>query len=133
MTITSFDIYVITRLDDLRCWCGAFVGVYIALFAGLIIVTLVRSACIDDELTLKSSEAIGGFIRKFKPFLVLPIAVALMVLVPTTKEAAAIKVLPAVVNSEIAQDKIPEALGRLIDLANDWMKELSPEKEDAAL
>lgn len=130
MTITSFDIYVITRLDDLRCWCGAFVGVYIALFAGLIIVTLVWSASINDEPTRKSSEAIGGFIRKFKPFVVLPVAVALMVLVPTTKEMAAIKVIPAIANSEIVQDKIPEALGGLIDLANDWMQELSPKKEE---
>lgn len=127
MTITPFEVYLITRLDDLRCWCGAFVGVYIALFAGLIIVTLVRSASIDDELTRKGSEAIEGFVRKFKPFIVLPIAVALMVLIPTTKEAAAIKVVPAIANSEIVQDKIPEALGGLIDLANDWMKELSPQ------
>lgn len=125
MTITPFEVYVITRLDAFKSWCGVFVGLFIVLSAGLIIAMLFRSACIDDEPTLKVCDAIAGFIRKFRPFLILPVAVALMVLVPTAKEAAAIKVLPVIANSEIVQDKIPEALGGIIDLANDYMKELS--------
>lgn len=127
MTITPFEVYVITRLDTFKSWCGAAAAILVILFVGLLAVMIIRSIYLNDESAVKTCDTLIGFIKKAKLFITLPIAIAATILTPTTKEAAAIKVVPAIANSEIVQDKIPEALGGLIDLANDWMKELSPQ------
>jgi 4-hydroxybenzoate polyprenyltransferase len=51
-------------------------------------------------------------------------------LTPTTKEMAAIMVIPKVANSKVVSD-ISGAAGEMITIARDWLKELAPVKGDA--
>lgn len=131
MTITSFDIYVITRLDAFRMCIDAVTSAYVAMVVVYLIAAVVKAFNVDEPLSTKRCDTLMGYIRKAKPYVYLPILFALTVFVPSTKEMAAIKVIPAIANSETVQDKIPEALNGLVDLATDWMKELSPKKEEA--
>ena len=52
------------------------------------------------------------------------VSVSALLFLPTTKEMAAILVVPKVANSE----KVQEIGGRLYDLAVEWMEELRPTK-----
>lgn len=130
MTITPLEIYVITRLDIFNAWCGAITVVFIVLTVGYLIAALIRAINIDDPATVKSCDNLMGYAKKAKLHIFFPIFVAITVFVPSGKEMAAIKIIPAIANSEIVQDKVPEALNGLINLANAWMEELSPKKED---
>lgn len=54
------------------------------------------------------------------------VSVSSLLFLPTTKEMAAIIVVPKVANSE----KVQEIGGRLYDLAVEWMEELRPAKKE---
>ena len=51
-------------------------------------------------------------------------------LTPTTKEMAAIMVIPKVANSKVVSD-ISGAASEMVTIARDWLKELAPVKGDA--
>lgn len=117
--ITPSDIYWLTRLDvinvmlliltALTCIGAAFVGMGYLMF----------SADKDEE---GYSRWLGKLAAKIA--IVCGIFAALAVLTPTTKEAAAIIVIPRIANSESVQQ-----LGEgVVALAQDWLKELSPKK-----
>lgn len=53
-------------------------------------------------------------------------ALAMVILVPTTKQMAAIIVVPKIVNSE----RVQGAGEKLYDLAAEWMDELHPKKKE---
>lgn len=106
MTISAWDIYWITRLDNLQL---------------VLILGLAVSLCIS-ALTLIESDSVEDFVKPACKYF-LPVAAACamgLVFVPSTKSAAAMYVVPAIVNSEAVQ-KIP---AELTALAKDWLKDL---------
>lgn len=117
MEITSTTIYLITRLDGigrLLTWAS--------ILAALLFILLI-CFCADKETIDAKTEK--NAVRTCRVFLVASVfLVVLNVLTPTTKEMAAIVVIPKVANSEAVQ-----GLGNgLVDLARQWMAELSPAK-----
>lgn len=114
-------IYWITRLDG--------INVLFALMLILSIITTVATGlkCLldmadgdDDELEFKVCLKICK--RAISVFIV---AIIGFILTPTTKEAAAIVVIPKIANSENVQE-----LGtNFVQLANDWLVELRPDKD----
>ena len=46
----------------------------------------------------------------------------MMVLTPTTKQMAAIIVVPAIANSKVVQEDIPSEVREMYGLAKEWMK-----------
>lgn len=104
MTITPFEMYLLTRLDAL--------GFSFFMFG--VIGTL---AVVATGVNIK---------RWAFWFLPIPIGFLLLsVLTPTTKQAAAIIMVPAIVNNEEVQ-KLPD---NILRLANEWLEELGPGKE----
>ena len=110
--ITTAQMYWLTRLD---CFCGlaftvAIVSVLLPIFVSI--------AVIYDEAS--------AFFRTLK-WTALPLVISLCVLmfVPTTKEMAAILIVPRIANSE----KVQQAGNKLYELAVEWMDELKPSKK----
>lgn len=109
MTITAWDIYWITRLDSLQFICAtAAAATGVAACWGL----LECFHAFGDE------ERGKWLIKRFAPAFFVAALVA--ALIPSTKSAAAMYVVPAIVNSEAVQT-IP---AELTALAKDWLKDL---------
>ena len=118
MEITSTTIYLITRLDSigkLLTWAST--------LAFLLFILLCFFYCeVKAQGDAKTAKDVD---RASTVCLVVSVSlVVLNVLLPTAKEMAAIVVIPKVANSEAVQ-----GLGNgLVDLARQWMAELSPAK-----
>lgn len=123
MNITTSTIYWLTRLDYIQ---GFFIAATIILglasFAVLImyIVFKMESVSFDSAQMIPGKLVVGAFGLT-------SVTVACSLFIPTTKEAAAMIVVPRLVNSETVR-----GLGSdLVDLAHAWVEELRPGKADA--
>lgn len=117
MEITESTIYWITRLDSIKAVMQ--LGL---LFASILpVFVAMLSAMLDEE---------NKMTRRLKTILpiscVLFLIAASSVFVPTTKEMCAIKAIPIIVNDKSVKN-IP---ANVAELANDWIKELSPKQGD---
>ena len=127
MTLSAWDIYLVTRMDLLKYF---FIAVLV-----LSAVCVVFFVCcwIDaseswhgkEESERKRAWAVKRIMMFLCPFLV---GVFGVILTPSTKTLAAMIVLPAIVNSEAVQ-QIP---GELTTLAREWLQELRPAKKRGA-
>lgn len=122
MEITSTTIYLVTRLDGigrLLTWASI-------LAALLFILVLIGLSAAKEQGDAKTAKAAN---RAATVFLVASVSLAVLnVLLPTTKEMAAIVVIPKVANSEAVQGPG----NGLVGLARQWMAELSPAKAKEA-
>ena len=115
--ITPSTIYWLTRLDHIEGEAFLFAGILMLMAA------LVASIAYADikNIILKRVRNITFAIG----CATLPVGIATEVFLPTTKEAAAMLVIPKIANSESVQQ-----LGDgIVDLANQWLKELAPKKD----
>ena len=114
MTLTGWDIYWITRLDSIKTALQA----------------LITIGGVSGAIGIFIYAVSGGLAKEAGAFAkcVLPLAAVLLILssfVPSTRSAAAIAVLPAIVNSEAVQ-QLPVELTTLV---KEWLIELRPKKE----
>ena len=124
MEITESMVYWITRLDYV-VEVVRFIGI---LFTALSTVGVVFAGSIVWNAHYKKDKNFGGSVKLFVVmclilFLCLSLAIS-SIFIPTTKEMCAIKVIPAVANN----DEIQELPNKVVELANDWIDKLSPEK-----
>ena len=121
MEITPQLLYWLTRLDPLTTL------VLVALTVAIAATALYAVIGITDMAEGDSDEQKAGAVLLSKSLKRGGIVIALIALVfgliPTTKEMAAILVIPAVANSEA----VGEIGGEIVGLAGDWLKELRPE------
>lgn len=114
--ITSWQLYCLTRLDYIQDSATFF-----ALFSFVVAVTaslilLLPDIYDDDDNKKKCKKVILVSLMLWIP------SCLLSLFIPTTKEMAAILILPKIINKEKAQE-LPD---NLLNLANEWIKELSP-------
>jgi hypothetical protein len=147
--ITTTQMYWLTRCDPLKEFlasidhcCAGLVGVCVAaamlltgvaLFAGNGQYEMFHR--MDDEAFNKLKGTMRKWAMRFGAasvalWLVGAIASVAAALTPTTKEMAAIMVIPKVANSKVVSD-ISGAASEMIVIARDWLKELAPVKGDA--
>ena len=114
--ITPSIVYWITRLDNLF---GLFIPVEVVSVLASIFLAI-AALCTNAEGEVRTYN----LIKKVLYFVIpVPIVVGIiLVLMPTTKEAAAMYIIPKIANNENVQD----IGGRALKLANDWIDELSP-------
>ena len=106
MTISAWDIYLLTRLKSLNL---------ILLFATAI-------PFIFSAFCFATNQLDGSGLSTAKRFLIGSVIAGLLwIAIPNEKEAAAMYVLPKLVNNEAAQN-LPKDLASLV---HDWAEELS--------
>jgi len=137
MQITSSDIYWLTRLDGIKS-VAFFLGA-VCVISGL--ATLIfycfkawGAAVLNPESVSSNSDksdahgfqiAMPKLMKVSVPlfFVTLPLWVAIGLFVPTTKEYAAIKVVPVVLNNTVLSKTAKEDFGDLYALSMEWAKE----------
>ena len=114
MEITSSMIYWLTRLTYLQ---GFFIAMAIA--SGFIAVAqFPYDDIIGGKMTRKTVA------KCIKVGLLCAFFSLVACLTPTTKEAAAIIVIPVIANNE----QVQELPNKILELGNDWLEELKPKK-----
>ena len=120
--ITSAQLYWLTRLDNI-CNISAILAVIFT--AALIVVTvpyvIMQAGGYSNEDA--TCSVLSSLIQKFLVVFVLSLSTA--VFTPSTKDMAAILVIPQIATSE----KVQAVGGKLYDLAVEWMDELKPKHE----
>src|SRR5208282_6447669 len=110
--MTEMQMYWLTRLDGIKSFFD------IIYFFGVVGSTIILGAVFATD---------GECWKPKWFFLTIPIFVIGIVggvLIPTTKEMAAILVIPKIVNNQ----KVQEMPNKVLDLANDWLEKLKPTK-----
>lgn len=131
MTISPFELYMILKLDDIR---DLFTILAIPLWPfcilsaiGFIIWLIVSIPERDND----DVQTLGRVIKKtvLVSFGALFVIVLLQAVIPTTRQMAAILVIPAIANSEFMQKDLPADLREIYTLAKEGMvKALADEK-----
>lgn len=133
--ITGCQLYWLTRCDEIKALLDPGFGWGLFWFISTVALLISTIAGVATEGSSETSEEYDIFriataakhISKpvcivFSAFILLGATIS--ALIPTTKEMAAIVVIPKVANSQPVQD-----IGQgIVDLAKDWMIELSPKK-----
>jgi len=115
--LTPSTIYWLTRLDHIDGAVFLLVGIPILIAAAITFIAHEETKDIVFKKICNIAFAIGCATSS--------IGIAIEVFLPTTKELAAIMVIPKIANSESVQQ-----LGDgIVDLANQWLRELAPKKE----
>lgn len=118
MDITPFTVYLISRLTPLHntAVATAVISVIVtAISLFIMFVTTVEGFYKDD-----TPAAIRRFVRW--PAALALASIAVSVLTPTTKDAAAMIVLPRIANSQ----SVKELGDTVVELAKAWCEELKP-------
>jgi len=120
--VTESQIYWLTRMDYI-CGLGWAIGISFLVVLGIILVVLLASR--RDEFDEEEKKRYNKWIF-LSAFGILPSLLIIMgaALTPSTKEMAAIKLIPMIVNDE----KVQELPNKVVGLANEWLDELSPKK-----
>lgn len=122
--ITPSTIYWITRFDDIRTGLvvAAFAAIVLAALALVMFLATVENVHRDNEV--KYMKLAFCFAAVF--VLLAGVIGGARAFVPTTRDAAAMAVIPALANSERVQ-----TVGNAVyDLAVEWLEELRPAKKE---
>ena len=135
MNITPVEIYWLTRLDEFRILFVIVLFVLIILtianvFGGFIAMDSAhdnRCLCHGNRDEVPNDEA--RMRRRFSRAVKIGVAAILLGLVssfvPSTRQMAAIIIIPKLANSEIVAE-MGDAASEMVALARDWMRTLSP-------
>lgn len=122
MEITPFTVYLISRLTPLYEFVTALCVVSVAALGVGSIAFLVMTA--DSDLEAETQRAILRWLRWMVSASI--VFGALMVAIPSTKDAAAMVVLPRIANSQ----SVRELGDAVVELAKAWCEELRPKKDE---
>lgn len=130
--ITPFKMYLITMLNDVDMICGLALAFSIIITLAGIIIAFATSGYdaetkedAEDEILWRVHVFAKKVARTAMYFLAATSLVG--ILTPTTKEMAAIIVVPKIANSET----VAELGDGIKTLAVEWMEELRPKKEES--
>ena len=109
--MSGFELYLLLLLDGLNIFFVVF-SVLLVLSAGLVGLYAIFE---QQDVKYYKRAGIVGVVFAF-----------IAVLLPSTKDAVLIYVVPPVINNERVQE-IPE---KILDLVDAWLKEAKPKKEE---
>ena len=124
--ISPFVVYLITRLDCANIVTTTALTILIAMAIALTITLFCSLMCEDADDSEERRSKIMPFL---KPITIIIIILSLArILLPTTKQACAIIVVPAIANSQTVQETLPKSMNRIVELAGDYLVEVLSEK-----
>lgn len=123
--MNTFNLYLIMMLDTI-------LTVIVILSIISVVITLLSVGGIIIAYVDESEEDM----QKAKKVLflaspILLISTLSLVLIPSTKQAATLLILPPIINYTTNNEKLGELPDKIIDLANEWVDQLSPKKESS--
>ena len=122
--MTSFEMYLFTRLDSLVELCAIFAIIAGTGGAAAIFIFGINGHIEDDD---DSKKLVSKIVKRVLPFFIFFLLGA--ILIPTTKEYAAIYLIPKVVNNEEVQ-KIPDAALKLFNLKlQQWIGDMTKDNK----
>ena len=127
MEITESTIYWITRLDKFHVTAGVLLGISFMVLLICIVVCCVDKNQLDEIYSkeyrerIKREMKIAIKIACYSVFYIVMCA-SVLIFVPTSKEMALIKVLPAISNSKFVSDELPKDVKEIYELAKDAIK-----------
>ena len=121
--MTHFEMYLFTRLDNLCPALRITASSLIVALIALIVFYGMSKLNYDDGV---AEKCLRGFKRTLLPAVVF---VLFAVAVPTQKEAAAIYLVPKLVNNEQVQDIAGKSLDILTLKLNEWVADLTPSEK----
>ena len=126
--ITGWEIYWFTRLDPLRGLTGmtAVMGLILSVLMFLLYPAFCDIFDCDEDRRKKSLTWTARL--QVAVFSATVLCAFTHALTPTTREMAAIKVIPMIANSGSMQ-KLGDVGNNMLDLANEWLRELKPKKD----
>lgn len=104
MNITSEELYWLTRLDYFRFACGALIAITAVTWFTI-------CACLAED-----NRIWGVLTTTIISLITVLSCICGLILIPTTKEMAVIKVVPAIVNSDFMQKDLPEDAKQIYEL-----------------
>lgn len=111
--ITEEMLYWIFRLNAIHCFCVA-----VLLVGGLANVLITIHLIIDKDYIDFSNyfyKRLLIFVKSM--YILIGIAILTLIFLPSTKEMAAIKLIPVIYNSDFVQKELPKEGKELYDLA----------------
>jgi len=130
--MSSFNLYLLLKMDSFSCiaWVlsGIFFGIVVIMF--IIWGFFAKEAYSQDD-TAWIRKIIRNHIKLLLSLSLIFLITAL--LIPSTKQMAAIIVVPKVISSIESNKELMSIPGEVISLASAWIKDLRPEniKESA--
>lgn len=122
--ITPAQMYWLTRLDNICAVSTVVLVIAILLPIALLVIGLLVSSTSEEclEYLRDIAKPIVGIILP-----IVAISTLCVTFVPSTREMAAIMIVPKIANNE----KVRDAGNKLYDLAVEWMVELRPGKKES--
>jgi len=117
--MSHFELYCLLMLDGIKC---TLMGINIL---GGIFLVVGGIICISWKMDGKSFTPTLSRVL-IKVCAVIGICLAVTTFLPTTKQAAVIWLVPAVVNNQAVQETTDEAASVLRGLVKDWAAEFKP-------
>ena len=121
MIISSSGLYWLLKLDDFQGLLTSAAAVSGSLLVAFVIVALM-ALFESDDVCCKAYQAACLRLGR-KAAWVLAVACVLRVLLPSTKQAAVICVVPAVMGSKFVAEEVPAEARELYGLAKRWLSE----------
>ena len=125
--ISGWTIYWITRLDSIVDLMNK-ISVFLMISLGILFVLVLLLASIGmseaSKDALKSSQCL--FKHLIITLLIVCPVFIIRTFIPSSKDVAAIVIIPLIINNE----KIQQIPNEVMDLGLEWLKDLKPTKED---
>lgn len=111
--ITEEMLYWIFRLDAIKVFC------FVVLLVGGLATVLITAHLIIDKNFIDFSDYFYKRLLIFvkSMYIIISIAILTLIFLPSTKEMAAIKLIPVIYNSDFVQKELPKEGKELYDLA----------------
>lgn len=121
MTITAFDIYLVSLADKIVDPAG---WITVATFVFSLFVVFIMLLGCDAQEEIKKAKSVLKLLC-----VIVVVCGSLAVFIPSSKTIAAMYVLPAIVNNEHIQNSTGNALEALENLTKEWLKDTVKSKD----
>ena len=127
--ITGWEIYLFTRLDTLKELTGSTAVLGLVLSGIMFLLYPMFSEIFDRDEDKRKKYLTWTTGLQIAMFFASVLSAFIYAMTPTTKAMVAIKVTPMVSNSGSMQ-KLGDVGNNMLDLADEWPRELKPKKDE---
>ena len=126
--MSTWMMYLLVMMDNVKCLLLIFAIVSGSIWiASLIIGALRLSECDSDEEAKITKQHID-FVKRITPITLIFILLSLGT--PNSKQLVAIWLVPKMANAVQANEQMQELPDNILNLANEWIEAMRPEKQD---